>query len=110
MLRIFAQLTEIAMLKEGVGNAVIDLEIGVDELSFDMQKMALDRILEDGSLCQAVVNDQGEIEPDTIYGRPVYLVLKGTEKRHLYQALREDQDAVERCLAEMAAEKVHRKK
>jgi len=105
-MRIIAKITNRAALRSGedVEGNQFAFEVEPGELPGDVRRWIADRLYEDTYLCVSVLDKDDNVEPSVSNGGPDLLVVHGTELKNLIQAVREDQEEVERCLGKAAAQ------
>jgi hypothetical protein len=104
---IIAKMTNRAALRSGedIEGNQFPFEVEPGELPGDVRRWIADRLYDDTYLCVSVLDEDDNVEPSVSNGLPDLLVVDGTDIEALVQAVREDQEEVERCLSEVAAQK-----
>jgi hypothetical protein len=104
---IIAKITNDAALRSGenVQGNQYSFEFEPGELPGNVRRWIADRLYDDTYLCVSVLDRDDNVEPSVSNGGPDLLVVDGTDIEALIQAVREDQEEVERCLSEVAAQK-----
>jgi hypothetical protein len=106
-MKLIVKLTNQAALRSGEDTEenqyTFDCEPG--DLPGDVREQIANRLYEEAYLCVAVLNKNDAVEPSVSNGGPDLLLVDGTDLKALIQAVREDQEEVERCLSEVAKQK-----